>query len=76
MKCRPMFFKKLGVLRNLLDKSVNFEEARKAYSKFYSLDFRKYGVDIPPRLEEISKNKKLLEAAREPLQLIKNEGIE
>ena len=33
--------------------SGTFEEAREAYEKFYSLDFRKYGVDIPPRLEEV-----------------------
>jgi hypothetical protein len=47
-----------------------FDEARKAYEKFYSLNFRKYGVDIPPRLEEITKDKRLLEHAGESLKQI------
>ena len=34
-----------------------FEEAREVYEDFYSLDFRKYGVDIPPRLKELKKGK-------------------
>lgn len=34
--------------------SGTFEQAQKIYQDFYSLDFRKYGVDIPPRLNEIS----------------------
>jgi hypothetical protein len=34
-----------------------FEEAHKVYQDFYSLDFRKYGVDIPPRLEELAEAK-------------------
>lgn len=38
-----------------------FETAQKIYQKFYALDFRKYGVDIPPRLAEIKKNIPLLE---------------
>lgn len=52
--------------------SGTFEEARSAYEKFYSMDFRKYGVDIPPRLEEICSDKKLM-AYQESLQQI--EGI-
>ena len=56
--------------------SGTFEEARESYKKFYGLDFRKYGVDIPPRLEEITKNKKLLETAQEPLQLNKKQDSE
>ena len=53
-----------------------FEEARDAYEKFYSLDFRKFGVDIPPRLDDIKKDKKLVAYARESLQQIdtKNDG--
>lgn len=39
-----------------LTMSGTFEEARKAYEEFYALDFRKYGVDIPPRLEEVKEN--------------------
>lgn len=39
--------------------SGTFEEARSTYQKFYSMDFRKYGVDIPPRLEEICSDEKL-----------------
>lgn len=46
-----------------------FEEAREAYNKFYTLDFRKYGVDIPPRLEEIKEDTKKLLYAQESLQL-------
>ena len=37
-----------------------FEEAREVYEDFYSLDFRKYGVDIPPRLKELKKEKSQL----------------
>ena len=47
-----------------------FEEGRQAYEKFYSLNFRQYGVDIPPRLEEVTKNKKLLEEAGNSLKQI------
>lgn len=47
-----------------------FEEAREAYQKFYSLDFRKYGVDIPPRLDEICDDKKLIVCAQQSLQQI------
>ena len=38
-----------------------FEQAQKIYEKFYALDFRKYGVDIPPRLDEMRTDKKLLQ---------------
>jgi hypothetical protein len=47
-----------------------FEEARTAYEKFYSLDFRKYGVDIPPRLDEICNDIKLMKCAQQSLQQI------
>jgi hypothetical protein len=47
-----------------------FEEARAAYEKFYSLDFRKYGVDIPPRLDDICSDKKMMEYAQQSLQQI------
>ena len=36
--------------------SGSFEEGRKTYEEFYSLDFRKYGVDIPPRLKDVKEN--------------------
>lgn len=49
-----------------------FEEAREAYNKFYSLDFRKYGVDIPPRLQEIKDAKEKLEMAQQTLSLGKD----
>ena len=52
-----------------LTMSGTFEEARAAYSKFYSLDFRKYGVDIPPKLEEIKDAKNLLEKAQNTLSI-------
>ena len=47
-----------------------FEEARESYNKFYSLDFRKYGVDIPPRLDELCNDKKRLELAHQSLNQI------
>ncbi len=47
-----------------------FEEARDAYEKFYSLDFRKFGVDIPPRLSELCENKKTMLYAQQSLQQI------
>ena len=47
-----------------------FEEARAAYEKFYSLDFRKYGVDIPPRLDDICANKNSMLYAQQSLQQI------
>ena len=50
--------------------SGTFEEARGAYEKFYSLDFRKFGVDIPPRLAEICEDKKTMLYAQQSLQQI------
>lgn len=72
------------ILRDVCSASVReltmagtFEEARAAYEKFYSLDFRKYGVDIPPRLDEIKEETKLLDYAKESLQLAeKSESAE
>lgn len=34
-----------------------FDDAEKAYKKFYDLNFRQYGVDIPPRLDDLKKLK-------------------
>ena len=51
-----------------------FEEGRKAYAKFYSLNFRQYGVDIPPRLDDIIKDNKILEFAQNSMDLIENKG--
>jgi hypothetical protein len=50
--------------------SGTFEEARDAYEKFYDMDFRKYGVDIPPRLDEICSDRKLLKYAHESVKQI------
>lgn len=65
------------VLRDVCESSIRalvmagtFEEARAAYEKFYSLDFRKYGVDIPPRLDELCSDKKLMSYAQQSLQQI------
>jgi hypothetical protein len=65
------------ILRNVCESSIRaltmagtFEEARAAYEKFYSLDFRKYGVDIPPRLEDICANKNSMLYAQQSLQQI------
>lgn len=65
------------ILRDICASSIRalamagtFEEARAAYEKFYSLDFRKYGVDIPPRLDDICNDKKLIECCQQPLQQI------
>ncbi len=44
-----------------------FEGAKAVYEKLYALDFRKYGVDIPPRLEEIKRRNPTLEAPKELL---------
>lgn len=64
------------ILRDVCESSIRaltmagtFEEARTAYEKFYSLDFRKFGVDIPPRLDEICQDRKLIEYAQQPLQI-------
>jgi len=45
-----------------------FEEARRSYENFYSLDFQKYGVDIPPRIEEIMENKDNLLIMKQTLE--------
>lgn len=52
--------------------SGTFEEAREAYKKFYSMNFRKYGVDIPPRLGEL-KNDIDLKNTKEVLFLQQND---
>ena len=64
------------ILRDICKASIReltmagtFEEARGAYTKFYKLDFRKYGVDIPPRLDEVSEATELLSYAQDSLQL-------
>ena len=65
------------ILRDVCESSIRalvmagtFEEARAAYEKFYSLDFRKFGVDIPPRLDDLCNDKKLLQYAQQSLQQI------
>ena len=65
------------ILRDVCQSSIRalvmagtFEEARTAYEKFYSLDFRKYGVDIPPRLDDICNDKKTMQYAQQSLQQI------
>jgi len=65
------------ILRDVCESSIRaltmagtFEEARAAYEKFYSLDFRSYGVDIPPRLEDICNDKRLVEYAQQSLKQI------
>lgn len=65
------------ILRDICESSIRalamagtFEEARAAYGKFYSLDFRKYGVDIPPRLEEICEDKKTVLCAQQSLNQV------
>ena len=71
------------VLRDVCSSSIRalvmagtFEEAREAYQKFYSLDFRKYGVDIPPRLDEICNDTKSLISAQETLKpIIKDQKL-
>lgn len=64
------------ILRDVGEASVRalamagtFEEAREAYEKFYSLEFRKYGVDIPPRLDDVKADTKRLLYAQESLQI-------
>jgi hypothetical protein len=66
------------ILRDVCKSSIRalvmagtFEEARGAYEKFYSLDFRKYGVDIPPRLDDICADQKTMQYAQQSLQQIK-----
>lgn len=65
------------ILRDVCKSSIRalamagtFEEAREAYEKFYSLDFRKFGVDIPPRLDDICANKNSMLYAQQSLQQI------
>lgn len=65
------------ILRDVCESSIRaltmagtFEEARLAYEKFYSLDFRKYGVDIPPRLDDVCKDTKRLIFAQQSLQQV------
>ena len=65
------------ILRDICESSIRaltmsgtFEEARSAYEKFYSLDFRNYGVDIPPRLEDVCNDTKRLLFAQQSLQQI------
>lgn len=65
------------ILRDVCESSIRalvmagtFEEAREAYEKFYSLDFRRYGVDIPPRLDELCKDKNSMLYAQQSLQQI------
>jgi hypothetical protein len=67
------------ILRDVCESSIRalvmagtFEEAREAYEKFYSLDFRKYGVDIPPRLSELCEDKKTMLYAQQSLKQIEN----
>lgn len=52
-----------------LTMSGTFEEARTAYEKFYSMDFRKYGVDIPPRLDDAKKDKNKMLISKQVLNL-------
>lgn len=65
------------ILRDVCQSSIRalvmagtFEEARAAYEKFYSLDFRKFGVDIPPRLDDICEDRKSMLYAQQSLQQI------
>ena len=67
------------ILRDVCESSIRalviagtFEEARGAYEKFYSLDFRKYGVDIPPMLDDICKDKNSMLYAQQSLQQIEH----
>ncbi len=46
-----------------------FEEAQEVYNRFYALDFRKYGVDLPPRLTEMKSQNPLIETKGTELQL-------
>lgn len=65
------------ILRDICESSIRalamagtFDEARDAYNKFYSLDFRNYGVDIPPRLDDVCKDTKRLVFAQQSLQQV------
>jgi hypothetical protein len=58
---------KLHLSLRALTMAGTFEEARVVYDKFYSLDFRKYGVDIPPRLDEMCEDKQTMLYAQQSL---------
>jgi hypothetical protein len=65
------------ILRDVCESSIRalvmagtFEEAREAYEKFYSLNFRKFGVDIPPRLDDLCRDKNTMLYAQQSLQQI------
>ena len=71
------------ILRDVCQSSIRaltmagtFEEARNVYEKFYSLDFRKYGVDIPPRLDELCNDKTAMLHAQQSLNRIEKKKIE
>lgn len=53
--------------------SGTFEDAQAVYQRFYAMDFRKYGVDIPPRLIEIKATSPLLNPPKEVARLIHKE---
>jgi hypothetical protein len=46
-----------------------FEDAQQIYEDFYKLDFRQYGIDIPPRLKEMKSMRPVLKAPEKPLAL-------
>lgn len=65
------------ILRDVCESSIRaltmagtFEEVRAAYEKFYSLDFRSYGVDIPPRLDDLCNDKERMALAQQSLQQV------
>lgn len=67
------------ILRDVCQSSIRaltmagtFEEARIVYEKFYKLDFRKYGVDIPPRLDDICNDKKKMLYMQQSLQQVEH----
>lgn len=64
------------ILRDICSSSIRaltmvgtFEEARTVYDKFYSLNFREFGVDIPPRLEEICNDRKMVDYTQHQLNV-------
>jgi hypothetical protein len=71
------------ILRDICESSIRaltmagtFEEARDSYNKFYSLDFRRYGVDIPPRLDDVCKDTERLLFAQQSLKQIEKHSGE
>jgi len=46
-----------------------FEEGQGVYNQFYKLNFRKYGVDLPPRLTEVKSQSPLIETKGTGLQI-------